>query len=581
MNTNKVLISLILVLLFFPCIAASQLLILAPDEFIDELEPLRRFKNFSLRSTTLLSLNQIYIDFPGYADEAEQVKKCIEHYERTRGVQYVLLVGDVDKFPVRWRWWGLPGQDGWAISDLYFADLYENGTKTFDDWDSNNNGLYGEIEFSPDGTINNDHIDFHPDVSVGRIPASTEQEVAAFVNKVLTYELKTVPWANWFKTTGLYTGTWPASFVNVAKDEIAVYLSNQGFTNITKRYTDWTQNPPQPPPGVPNVIISDLNSGVGFANYLGHGNIWGWACLGFGTAQLSSLNNANVLPVAFSGSCETGLIAYLVPGDPYKDVNGVGHWGINNGESLNIGSYPHASLPKPACIQDGQVIHNNITYKFDIACFAESFVFGDPIGSSGAIAYLGERSGAQRFVVDLDKFFFKAYDDGKFRVLGDMWKYMIEEYYDWHHLENANSWPNQPSDWEKGHVFDEPQKLLLFGDPSLRIGGAFTTALSGNVSNNVNGPLMGYHRYRITGNVTVPSGQTLSADSTVSILFESGRKITAMDANPNKGFIVHPGTGMSMYFLSIPPNPMANSIVRGAKITGQLKMRNGGEIKFY
>lgn len=582
MNFKYAVIALLIMLLFLSDLASSQILILAPDELVDTVAPLKRFKTWCGRHTILLSLSEVYSKFPTYADEAEQVKKCIEHYEKANGIQYVLLVGDVDKFPVRWRWWGLPGQEGWAISDLYFADLYDNNTTTFDDWDNNNNGLYGEIEFGSDGTINNDNIDFLPDVSVGRIPASTDKEVTAYINKIITYELQTVPWAGWFKTAGLYTGTWPAYYNNVAKDTIAKYLGNQGFTTITKRYTDWTDpENPKPPANVPNAIITDFNNGVGFANYIGHGNTGGWYCVGFGNTQLTSLTNSLKLPIVLAGACDTGGFAWLARLGPYKDINGQGHRGTINGETLEPGAYPHVNLPKPACVQHGQVVYGGITYQFDPECFAESFVFGDPVGSTGAVAYLAERSGGQRFVVDLDKLFFKAYDDGGHRILGDMWKYMIEEYYALHGLGQANSWPHQPSDWEKGHVFDEPQKLVLFGDPSLLVGGAFITPLSGNVYNNASGPLRGFSRYRITGNVTVPIGQTLSADSTVSILFEHGKKITALEPNPSQGFIIKPGPGMSAYLLSIPPDPKASYVGRGVKISGQLKLRNNGEIKLY
>lgn len=219
-----------------------HLLIIAPDEFLDELEPLRRFKDATARPTILVGLDHIENSFTG--DEPEQIKRAIAWYESTSGIDHVMLVGDIDKFPARWQWWGLPGQEGWGASDLYYADLYKNGTTTFDAWDSNDNDLYGEIEFAPDGAINNDDIDFLPDVSVGRVPASTPAEVAAYVEKVIAYELRTTPTNPWFKTAALYTGT--ATNSNGLKDGIGDQLADLGFS-LTKRYSDWTVSPPQPP----------------------------------------------------------------------------------------------------------------------------------------------------------------------------------------------------------------------------------------------------------------------------------------------------------------------------------------------
>jgi hypothetical protein len=215
-NISGTALLLAVLLLPVPVQANNELLIIAPEAFIDELLPLLRFKEASGRPTVLVSLTQVYANPQcSGADEAEQVKRCIAFYQASLGIEHVLLVGDVDQFPVRYRWWGLPGQEGWAVSDLYYADLYKHGTTTFDDWDANNNGLYSEIEFTDPGncapncrSINNDDIDFIPDVTVGRIPASTGAEVAAYVNKVIAYEMRTTTADAWFNKAALYTGTW-------------------------------------------------------------------------------------------------------------------------------------------------------------------------------------------------------------------------------------------------------------------------------------------------------------------------------------------------------------------------------------
>lgn len=556
-------------------IGQQKLLIIAADDFIEAVRPLQRFKEASARRCVLMSLTDVYnLSFPG--DEAEQVKRCIAFYEQIDGIEHVLLVGDVDRFPVRWRWWGLPGQEGWSVSELYYADLYEDGTKTFDDWDSNNNGLYGEIEFTPDGTINNDHIDFLPDVSVGRIPASTEAEVTAYVDKVIAYEIKTRPSDPWFKKAGLYTGSW-FSNANAVKDGIGSALTSKGVTLI-KRYWDWQND--QAPAGVPGTIISDLNSGIGFANYLGHGNTASWACLGLNSNQLQNLNNAHRLPVVFSGACDTGMFARMAPFDLYRDIAGQGHCGTDQGELLPPGPYPHTNVPRPACVQDGQMACNNSTYTFDRPCVAETFIFGNPTGSTGAIAYLGERTGGQATIVDLDRKFFEAYKQGR-DILGYMWTYMLEQYYAQHKLANSHTWWRDPSQWRVGHTFDEPQKLVLFGDPSLVVGGAFTRTVSGPVSDLFFPFFLSYSRHRIVGDVTVAAGEALTADQGVSILFDSGRKVTAVDSRAGFGFHVNGEPHAPVYLLAPVPPPCSENVVRGVKVRGQMRLRNGGAIKLY
>ena len=559
--------------------ATCNLLIIAPDEFIDELQPLKRFKDATARPTILVSLTQIYSSFTG-VDEPEQIKKAIASYESASGIDHVILVGDIDKFPARWQWWGLPGQEGWGASDLYYADLYKNGTTTFDTWNSNNNTLYGEIEFAPDGAINNDHIDFLPDVSVGRVPASTEPEVAAYVEKVIAYELRTTPSSAWFKRAALYTGTWRNS--NDLKDSIGDHLADLGFS-LTKRYTDWTVSPPQPPPDVPGVIVNDLNGGVGLVNYAGHGRTDSWACLDVYTQTLSSLNNVDMLPVVFAAACDTSFFAWLPRPHPYRDTGGQLHCGVANGETLDPGPYPHDSLPRPAPLQSGEIdcsgalcTHCNL----DHACLGESFLFGNPVGSStGAIAYLGERAGAQQWVDDLDRYFFEAYYSQGLTVLGDMWKYMIEQYYEQHDLGDSHNWVT--TDSQKGNIFGQPHKLPLFGDPSLIVGGAFDDTLAGFVWDGNGGPWLGYKRYRIAGAVSVPTGERLTVFPGASVLFENGITISAWDTDPDQGMILNATAGAPVYFLSLGPDPQSEHVVHGIKVTGQVSVRNGGQIRLH
>jgi hypothetical protein len=789
-NIVVVAILLVLALSLVPVPATSRanaasyphydLLIIAPYEFIDELEPLQRFKDASARPTILLNLSEVYAN-PSCStgvDEPEKIKKCIAHYKETKGIKYVMLVGDIDKFPARYRWWGLPDQEGWAVSDLYYADLYENGTTTFDDWDGNNNGLYGEIEFEPDGTINNDNIDFLPDVAVGRIPASTEAEVTAYVNKVIAYEMATTPWQAWFKTAALYTGCWNSSD-NFNKDKVGDSLENRGFTVLPRepriRYGFWVPEPPDkaatnddapddtvindgcpsvakyadcddnddgdcadageaakctntvdddgdttvndgcpqvgsvaesgdecidpesddcvnatdddaaddggspgdwvndgcpieddyaedsgsnpcdlpgktkncglaaacaitdavdddadtivndgcitkgsnpekpdcanstdddgdtvandgcppcraaagiPGAGMPGTIIKDLNDGVGFANYIGHGNPGGWACLGLGTSQLGGLTNSAKLPVVFAASCDTGKFARMARAHPYVDVSGGEHCGTDKGETLDPGPYPHTALPKPAPVQDDGADHGvlcaGVFYPFDEGCIAETFLFGNPVGGSGAIAYLGERSGGQTTSVDLDKYFFQAYDTGGHKILGDMWMHMMQEYYDNLDLVNANSWPHAPENWRNGHKFDEPQKFILFGDPSLVVGGAFTETRSGDVwDDDTNGPWKSYERYRIVGDIMVPAGRTLTAQSASSVLFEAARKITAPGSDPSEGFRMNGTSDEPAWFMSLAPDPQSQHVVHGVKVAGQLRLLNGGQMKIH
>jgi len=95
------------------------------------------------------------------------------------------------------------------------------------------------------------------------------------------------------------------------------------------------------------------------------------------------------------------------------------------------------------------------------------------------------------------------------------------------------------------------------------------------------GPWTSYSRGRVVGNITVPSGQTLTVYNGVSILFEDDRKITGVDPNYGYGLVVNGTEDAPACFFSQGIDPQAACFLHGMKVYGQTRVRNGGEIKFY
>ncbi len=85
---------------------------------------------------------------------------------------------------------------------------------------------------------------------------------------------------------------------------------------------------------------------------------------------------------------------------------------------------------------------------------------------AGAVTYIGAITGSQGYALDLNRIFFEGLTQNKTTV-GDLWMYMIQRYYE------ANTFPEtvDPPDWTVLASFHQPWKFILFGDPSLRIGG--------------------------------------------------------------------------------------------------------------
>ena len=132
-------------------------------------------------------------------------------------------------------------------SDLYYADLYDSDG-AFDDWDADADGYYGEHGISSNCAtnrylVNIDHVDLHPDIAVGRVPASTLEEIEGYVAKVIKYEYlaASAPF-DWFHTVLLIAGKGPDCDPGIHFDDIEQTLGSEPGFNVTtyidNRYYD-------------------------------------------------------------------------------------------------------------------------------------------------------------------------------------------------------------------------------------------------------------------------------------------------------------------------------------------------------
>jgi hypothetical protein len=176
-----------------------DLLIITHPLFAEDLQPLVDHKNSHGMRTIMETTDNIYANYQGVADW-EEVKLFIADAIVDYGIEYVLLGGghmgqthDWYMPDFRSNDWNRadaydPPYDETFSCDLYFADVFRPnpyGFKEFDDWDTNNNGIYGEGPQSDTGT---DMMDLYPDVYVGRLPFRYSWEVPIAVNKIIDYE---------------------------------------------------------------------------------------------------------------------------------------------------------------------------------------------------------------------------------------------------------------------------------------------------------------------------------------------------------------------------------------------------------
>ncbi len=290
-----------------------DLLIIAPDEFLDALQPLLQHKEDHNVATKIVSLIEIYATTEG-RDEAEKVKYCIKNALEEWDITYVLLVGGRHGGLSQEKWWcpvrysylsPMGDSDKRFLSDLYFADIYgyNEGETIFADWDSNGNDLFGEWNIR-----SKDTVDMYPDVYLGRLPCRNSFEVSIMVNKIITYETMAYDqnWANCY--LGIGGDTFPGDQWYDGEESVLKtieYLEPLDMEFTTLFTSDETLTKGQD-------IIDAINQGCGFLHFEGHGNPMSWAnhppqdgstWIGIDESQFILFKNKGMYPVCVIGGC--------------------------------------------------------------------------------------------------------------------------------------------------------------------------------------------------------------------------------------------------------------------------------------
>ena len=139
----------------------------------------------------IISINDDEIISQSGIDLAEQVRNFLRQYYIEWGIEYVLIVGDYEKIPMRYCY---PNPDnhefepfdmfsGEVPTDYYYADLSSSDEVS---WDFDGDGYYGEFE--------EDSPDFFAEVSVGRIPTNDAARIKYTLEKTIAFEQDTRDW---------------------------------------------------------------------------------------------------------------------------------------------------------------------------------------------------------------------------------------------------------------------------------------------------------------------------------------------------------------------------------------------------
>ncbi len=424
------------------------LVIVAPAALAEPLAPFVAARQAQLPAE-LVRLEDVLRDSPG-DDDPERLKRFLYRAWRERGAGYALLVGDADVMPVRYMVLDrvTPAAFDYAFypSDLYYGDVAGPDAE-FCDWNARRDGFhagyFGEVrgEKHKGDPINFDRVDYRPEIAVGRWPVSTPDEVRILVDKTLRSRRRGAARP---RAALVATGGWIEN--RPAMDVLAAALADRW--DVEKRYFADARRSDQTPPPSEHELVTLLNAGLELVLHSGHGQDHAWDG-SISVASLRRLDNADHLPVMFSAGCSTARFATLPPYEAYVDVTGSTHRGTNAGEVFDSPPPPPATYQRGDCNGTG---------------LGEQLLRAGP---AGAVAYIGCNTGSQPCAMTLMRGFVEALSQRRDVRLGDAWVQALAHYHQHERLATITPTP----DWYPASIYFQGMKFMLFGDPTLPVGG--------------------------------------------------------------------------------------------------------------
>ena len=183
---------------------------------------------------------------------------------------FLLLIGDVAQLPA---FTGVSDND--HVTDLYYATL-----------------------------AGNDNI---PDCYYGRLSATNNSHLSNQITKIMMYESYTMPDPSYLGKAVLIAGTDANGYSTTHADgQINYAYNNYINTNSTTHNYTTVYKHNYNCSSQAATIRSEINAGVGFANYTAHGSSSGWADPSFSNTHVSSMTNTDKYGLLIGNCCLSG-----------------------------------------------------------------------------------------------------------------------------------------------------------------------------------------------------------------------------------------------------------------------------------
>ena len=282
---------------------SRDVLLITSPELVDAWQPLADWKAKRGKETMILSTTAIEENYDG-PDLQEKIRLCVRDHIENHGTKWVILGGDSSPdgggiVPDRDTVHTAFGQtDKDIATDIYYLSAT--------DWDADKDGIYGEFADDQEAIS-------YPDGSVGlgRIPVRTAEDVAAYTEKVISYESR-YPQGE-FARTIIYTCTEPGAYAKVRRswdDHVSRVLPEGTMHRYFASETPWDGDTPGDHDLTPTNWISLINGKTaGKLHFHGHGLFHCWVLENdkmFTSEHIDQLTNQDAYPIITTVSCFTG-----------------------------------------------------------------------------------------------------------------------------------------------------------------------------------------------------------------------------------------------------------------------------------
>ncbi|MEN8163327.1 MAG: C25 family cysteine peptidase [Acidobacteriota bacterium] len=241
---------------------AGRLLILAYDDFVDEVQPLADWETLVGYPTLLTPLSTV-----APTPTPTEIMAYIQGlYDEPEGLAWIILVGDYQQIP------NPPGVNEGADCDPCYTKL--------------------------------EGADNRPDASISRISAQNGADVTIQVDKILHYEQQpdTGGAATWydhaFGVAGDDSGGSPSytdwERMNFLRDDLLQPAYTYSEFDELYHYPSTTE------------VKTSIEDGTSLGLYIGHGSVTAWSTSGFSVTDVHGLVNGEMLPLIWSVACVNG-----------------------------------------------------------------------------------------------------------------------------------------------------------------------------------------------------------------------------------------------------------------------------------